>query len=227
MFLERLHEVEPPPADPIVHHRRRRRKRIAWWAIAIVVAMAAAVTVYWFRDELHLTTLFTFHPNNAINVNTNVTTNRVIGTTPASLVDTDHDGLTDDLESLYGTETDNTDTDGDTFSDGKEVANGYDPLLVKEGARMVDLALVTTIAKGDANVIVVSSGMGTADRERYYLLYDGASTSYYAADGSIRAQCPVNTEPEGICATLPNEIRTDFSRTYIDTATSDAYHAPF
>jgi hypothetical protein len=73
----------------------------------------------------------------------------------------------------------------------------------------------------------VSSGIGTADRERYYLLYDGLSTSYYAADGSIRAQCPVNTEQAGICATLPNEIRTDFSRTYTDGASSDAFHAPF
>ncbi len=227
MFLERLHEVEPPPVDPIVHHRRRRKKRIAWGTIIIVVIASGVVAAIWFRDELRLSTLFASNSNRTINATNRMNSNRPVSTTPVSLVDTDRDSLTDDLESLYGTDSNKVDTDSDTFSDGDEVANGYDPLNSKEGARMVDFALVTAIAKGDPNVIVLSSGMGTADRERYYLLYNGASTSYYAADGSIRAQCPVNTEQTGICMTLPNEIRTDFSRTYIDTATSDAYHAPF
>jgi len=43
--------------------------------------------------------------------------------------DSDQDGLSDKMETLYGTDPNNPDTDGDGFSDGDEVARGYDPLL--------------------------------------------------------------------------------------------------
>jgi len=42
--------------------------------------------------------------------------------------DADDDGLTDDQESVYGTDPRNPDTDGDGMPDGWEVANGFDPL---------------------------------------------------------------------------------------------------
>ena len=41
--------------------------------------------------------------------------------------DSDHDGLTDREEILYGTDPFNKDTDGDGFLDGEEVATGNDP----------------------------------------------------------------------------------------------------
>lgn len=41
--------------------------------------------------------------------------------------DADKDGLSDQLESVYGTDANNPDTDGDGFKDGDEVANGYNP----------------------------------------------------------------------------------------------------
>lgn len=46
-------------------------------------------------------------------------------TTP---IDSDHDGLSDDLEKQFKTNSNNPDTDGDGFVDGLEVANGFDPL---------------------------------------------------------------------------------------------------
>lgn len=45
----------------------------------------------------------------------------------ASSTDSDDDGLTDVEERLFGTESQNADTDEDTFSDGQEVINLYDP----------------------------------------------------------------------------------------------------
>lgn len=42
-------------------------------------------------------------------------------------LDTDQDGLSDQLEAHYGTDPNNSDTDGDGYQDGEEVANGYDP----------------------------------------------------------------------------------------------------
>lgn len=49
-------------------------------------------------------------------------------TTPESLIDTDEDGLSDFWEEIYETDPENPDTDGDGYSDGDEVANGFDPL---------------------------------------------------------------------------------------------------
>ncbi len=46
--------------------------------------------------------------------------------TPA--IDSDHDGLTDVEEKLYGTDKTKRDTDADGYIDGDEVANLYDPL---------------------------------------------------------------------------------------------------
>ncbi|MCK5061434.1 hypothetical protein KAR28_02700 [Candidatus Parcubacteria bacterium] len=51
--------------------------------------------------------------------------------------DSDGDGLSDDDESIYGTDPGNPDTDGDGYLDGVEVANGYDPL--GEGRLISDL----------------------------------------------------------------------------------------
>ncbi len=42
--------------------------------------------------------------------------------------DFDNDGLSDKDELLFHTEIDNPDTDGDGYSDGTEIKNGYDPL---------------------------------------------------------------------------------------------------
>lgn len=47
----------------------------------------------------------------------------------AEIVDSDHDGLSDELELKLGTDPQNPDTDGDGYTDGEEVANGYNPLV--------------------------------------------------------------------------------------------------
>ncbi len=43
--------------------------------------------------------------------------------------DSDGDGLSDNLETFYGTDKNNPDTDGDGYKDGEEVKNGYGPAL--------------------------------------------------------------------------------------------------
>lgn len=48
--------------------------------------------------------------------------------TSTSDIDSDQDGLSDIVESLYGTEVNNADSDGDGYLDGQEVYNGYNPL---------------------------------------------------------------------------------------------------
>ncbi|MBI4272917.1 L,D-transpeptidase [Candidatus Uhrbacteria bacterium] len=44
------------------------------------------------------------------------------------VADSDHDGLTDEEELLFGTDPANADTDEDGFSDRKELEKGYNPL---------------------------------------------------------------------------------------------------
>ncbi len=58
-------------------------------------------------------------------------------------IDSDHDGLTDEEEVLYGTDKNKRDTDADGYTDGDEVANLYNPL--KPGhAKIYDSRLVVT-----------------------------------------------------------------------------------
>ena len=86
----------------------------------------------------------------AVNADNQANNQADVVTEPAQPLDTDRDGLTDQEENLYGTnservdtdrdgltdqdevkvfETDpnNPDSDGDTFLDGQEVRSGYDP----------------------------------------------------------------------------------------------------
>ena len=44
------------------------------------------------------------------------------------MIDRDHDDLPDSVEQVYGTDPLNPDTDNDTYLDGEEVANGYNPV---------------------------------------------------------------------------------------------------
>lgn len=52
--------------------------------------------------------------------------------------DVDQDGLTADEEKAYGTDPTNTDTDGDSYSDGVEIESGYDPLKPAPGDRVTE-----------------------------------------------------------------------------------------
>ena len=52
-------------------------------------------------------------------------------------LDSDQDGLSDAEEKTYGTDPQNSDTDGDSYSDGVEVKSGYDPLKPAPGDKLV------------------------------------------------------------------------------------------
>lgn len=52
-------------------------------------------------------------------------------------LDSDQDGLSNEEEKLYGTDSFEKDTDGDGYSDGVEVESGYDPLKPAPGDKIV------------------------------------------------------------------------------------------
>jgi hypothetical protein len=56
-------------------------------------------------------------------------TNIAIDCVGSTFADTDRDGLTDEIEALFGTDPARVDTDGDSLGDGEEVLlRGTDPL---------------------------------------------------------------------------------------------------
>jgi hypothetical protein len=59
-------------------------------------------------------------------------------------LDSDQDGLTNQEEQTLGTDPHNADTDGDGYSDGKEVGSGYNPLKAAPGDKIVPEAAAVT-----------------------------------------------------------------------------------
>ena len=58
---------------------------------------------------------------------------------PAGTIqDTDNDGLNDTDESVWNTDFQKADTDGDGFLDGEEVASGHDPLIPGPGDSIIN-----------------------------------------------------------------------------------------
>ncbi|EKD43841.1 MAG: ErfK/YbiS/YcfS/YnhG family [uncultured bacterium] len=79
----------------------------------------------------------------------------------AEVVDTDKDGLIDDLEVQLGTGTDNPDTDNDGYKDGEEVANGYNP-LVGDRDRNVTRSVEVNLDKQQMNFLFNGIKIGVA-----------------------------------------------------------------
>jgi hypothetical protein len=89
-------------------------------SIAIVIVVVAIVFNYWKPNVTKYTN------NNLVNAT---------NTTAAFInIDSDKDSLPDWKENLYGTNSNNSDTDGDGTSDGQEVAENRDPLKANTAA---------------------------------------------------------------------------------------------
>lgn len=63
----------------------------------------------------------------------------VVGKSCNKAIDADCDGLTDNEETVYGTDSKKADTDGDGYSDGVEIKSGYDPTKPAPGDRLKTL----------------------------------------------------------------------------------------
>ncbi len=89
----------------------------------------------------------------------------------AEIIDTDKDGLSDELEQKLGTDPANVDSDADGYPDGIEVYNGFNPLVGdrnKEVKRNVEVDLDTQQMKyffNDVEVGVAPVSTGVKGRE--------------------------------------------------------------
>ncbi|PJA51180.1 hypothetical protein CO168_01085, partial [Candidatus Shapirobacteria bacterium CG_4_9_14_3_um_filter_36_12] len=77
-------------------------------------------------------------------LNASANNNVETGSLPAA-IDSDQDGVSDEVEEKLATNPLSADTDGDGYSDGVEVKNGYDPLTpaVENAASVAGAATVT------------------------------------------------------------------------------------
>jgi hypothetical protein len=69
--------------------------------------------------------------------------------------DFDRDGLSNAEEDMLGTDSKNSDTDGDGYSDGVEIESGYNPLITAPGDRIV-IKKQTVISPSELQTINVT-----------------------------------------------------------------------
>ena len=89
--------------------------------------------------------------NTNLNTNTNSNLNTNQNITPLPSSDADRDGLTDLEESLIGSSPSSPDTDKDSYLDGEEIANGYNPLISSSSGQPAKLDSATYISQLASN----------------------------------------------------------------------------
>ncbi|MBU4087056.1 MAG: hypothetical protein KKB21_05775, partial [Nanoarchaeota archaeon] len=71
-------------------------------------------------------------------------------------LDSDQDGLPDYLEKILGTDENNSDTDGDSYTDFDEIKNGYNP-LTSEKYTEEEWGKVKDIIKSEDEIFFISN----------------------------------------------------------------------
>lgn len=93
-----------------------------------------------------------------------------VGLIENSNLDTDNDGLSDNLETALGTDLNNSDTDGDNYSDLSEVQNNYNPLI--KNSALIDYVFAEK-HKGKILLAVEQNGeawyVNPENLKKYYL----------------------------------------------------------
>jgi hypothetical protein len=108
-------------------------------------------------------------------------------------IDSDKDGLPDYLEAIYGTDTNNPDTDGDTYLDGEEIMSGYDPLKAGPDDKVSDKAATPRPKPGSLAGVNLTEELAKAMKEQLNKTDPSSafqldSTGNYATDSNGDAQ---------------------------------------
>ncbi len=101
--------------------------------------------------------------------------------TPLLGIDSDQDGLTDIEERIYSTDPQKADSDGDTFPDGSEVKNLYDPLRLEQ-SRIDVSGLVNTFTNSSYrySLLYPSSWVANAtDQTNREVMISAATGEYF------------------------------------------------
>jgi hypothetical protein len=120
-------------------------------------------------------------------------------------IDSDNDGLSDNEEALYGTDSKHADTDNDGYSDGVEIKSGYNPLVPAPGDRI-------TSASGNINTQSATSKTSLTDTfindfDKFITSKDGQSISAEEVKNFTDNEFADKVSPTDI-NTLPEADRT-------------------
>ena len=110
-----------------------------------------------------------------------------------SSTDTDRDGLTDEEEDLIGTNMNLSDTDGDTYQDGEEIENFYNP-LASGSERLSDVEFIASM---------------TSNKLGYKVLYPSAWVSDFIDETTEQTLMISSNDNEFINVIMEQKMMTE------------------
>jgi len=136
-------------------------------------------------------------------------------------LDSDQDGLTDQEEKAIGTDLLKADTDGDGYSDGKEVESGYNPLRPAPGDKLVGatepVAPAISMQTSDSATNSATDSTSTSqDLVNGLASPAGGQTDLLGAD----AMADLSSDPNN--PNLTNEMIGQLMQRTLDKATTDS-----
>jgi hypothetical protein len=146
-------------------------------------------------------------------------------------LDSDQDGLTDQEEHMIGTDPGKADTDGDGYSDGKEVESGFNPLKPAPGDKIVPASQSSTplsADKTDSAKTSSSANSATADQNPVNGQNDPANAALLTQLGQndtlgADAMTDLSSDPNN--PNLTNEMIGQLMQITKDKATTDSSFA--
>lgn len=127
--------------------------------------------------------------------------------TSTVFLDSDQDGLTDQEEKMIGTDLKNPDTDGDGYSDEKEVKSGYNPLKPAPGDQIFPAAKTSSNKQGSQENETGTSGQNaTGD------LGLDLSSDLLDSDSTLNEQILTDLSSDPNNPNLTNEMIGEFMK---------------
>jgi hypothetical protein len=144
-------------------------------------------------------------------------------------LDSDQDGLTDQEEKMIGTDLSKADTDGDGYSDGKEVESGYNPLKPAPGDKIVPADQTSSSDATQTDTIEASADSASATQDQASGSASSLLIGGQAADkqndtlGTDAAITDLSSDPNN--PNLTNEMIGQLMQLTKDKATTDSSFA--
>jgi len=135
----------------------------------------------------------------------------VVGVEVDKQLDTDQDGLPDYMEKILGTDENNLDTDGDSYSDFEEIKNGYNP-LTDEKFTEEGWGVVKEMIRSEDNEIFIKVFFDKINCEykkgeyevRYY---DSSGRVTGLVNGEMKEEIPnFNPNEDTVTGLIPQDI---------------------
>jgi hypothetical protein len=147
-------------------------------------------------------------------------------------LDSDQDGLTDQEEHMIGTDPGKADTDGDGYSDGKEVESGYNPLKPAPGDKVVPTtrasssgATQTDTTDPSANSVSAAQDLTSGQTDPTTAALIGSASSADKQNDTLGTDAITDLSSDPNNPNLTNEMIGQLIQLTKDKATTDSSFA--